>query len=51
MIIGSQKLRTSLELEYLGKHTLAADQPRSQGLSSLAPWGGMMRDPGNEVGC
>ena len=24
-------------------------QPRSQGLSSLAPEGGKMRDPGNEV--
>ena len=25
-------------------------QPRSQGLSSLAPGGSKMRDPGNEVG-
>ena len=25
------------------------NQPRSQGLSSLAPGGGKMRDPGNEV--
>ena len=26
-----------------------APQLRSQGLSSLAPWGGKMRDHGNEV--
>ena len=35
-------------------NVLASRQPRSQGLSSylssLAPGGGKMRDPGNEVG-
>ena len=37
--------------ERLSRKQVGVDaQPRSQGLSSLALWGGKMRNPGNEVG-